>query len=168
MRVTLKDFSKNDLPHLAHAFGGAPWHKPSSLFEKYLEEQVHQERFMWVIFADDQIAGYVTLKWRSDYPPFRAQNIPEIMDLNVLLSFRNQGLGSRLLKRAEDTARKKSPRVGLGVGLYADYGRAQQLYVKKRYVPDGRGVTYRYQTVSPGDSFPLDDDLVLWFTKELK
>jgi len=35
------------------------------------------------------------------------------------------------------------------------------------YLPDGYGVTYNYQSVIPGDSAPLDDDLVLWFTKNI-
>jgi hypothetical protein len=34
-------------------------------------------------------------------------------------------------------------RVGLGVELCADYGPAQMLYIKKGYIPDGNGVTYK-------------------------
>ena len=68
---------------------------------------------------------------------------------------------------AEQLAATQSPIVGLGVGLYNDYGSAQKLYIKKGYIPDGYGVTYNYQAVIPGDSAPIDDDLVLWFTKDI-
>ena len=42
----------------------------------------------------------------------------------------------------------------IGVGLYNDYGRAQKLYVHLGYVPDGHGVTYAYQSIVPGESYP--------------
>jgi hypothetical protein len=76
-----------------------------------------------------------------------------------------------LLDIAEKEAATKSEVVGIGVGLYAGedggYGSAQRLYVKRGYIPDGKGVTYNYQHTIPGNSYPLDDDLVLWFTKKL-
>jgi len=55
--------------------------------------------------------------------------------------------------------------IGIGVGLYKDYGCAQKLYVHLGYVPDGYGVTYKYQPVVPGNSYPVDDDLVIWLKK---
>ncbi|WP_250295224.1 GNAT family N-acetyltransferase [Wolbachia endosymbiont of Oedothorax gibbosus] len=109
-----------------------------------------------------------TIKWRSKYKPFHDKGIPEIMDLNVLPLMRNRSVGSTLLGVAEKEAAKKSDIVGLGVGLYADYGAAQKLYVKRGYVPDGLGVTYKYKDIKPGAKVDLDDDLVLWFMKNLK
>ena len=111
------------------------------------------------------LAGYVTLKWESHYLPFKKQVIPEIVDLNVLPAFRNQGIGSKLLDEAERSAFERSSIVGIGVGLYPDYGSAQRLYVKRGYIPDGRGVTYKYQPIPPGETVCLDDDLIFWFTK---
>ena len=87
------------------------------------------------------------------------------MDLNVLPAFRKAGVASTLLNYAEEAAFKKSDIIGIGVGLYPDYGAAQRLYVKRAYFPNGLGVTYNYQPVTPGKQYPLDDDLVLWFTK---
>ena len=57
--------------------------------------------------------------------------------------------------------------VGIGVGLYADYGAAQKLYASRGYKPDGHGVTYSHKAVAPGTSVLLDDDLVLWMRKSL-
>ena len=119
----------------------------------------------------DEFAGYVTLKWQSEYPSFKEQNIPEIMDLNVLPAYRKMRVGSLLLDIAEKEAATKSEVVGIGVGLYVGdeggYGAAQRLYVKRGYIPDGKGVTYNYELTVPGNSYLLDDDFVLWFTKKL-
>lgn len=117
--------------------------------------------------AGEKFAGYVTLKWQSDYKIFADDNIPEISDLNVLPSFRKKGIGSALIEKCETYAVKRSNIVGIGVGLYPDYGAAQRLYIKRGYIPDGHGATYNYEYVTPGKEYPLDDDLVLWFTKKL-
>ncbi|WP_338011276.1 GNAT family N-acetyltransferase [Legionella cincinnatiensis] len=170
--MVIKSLELIDIPILVDAFQKANWQKPASLFETYYQEQQHSERVIWLAYFQDQIAGYVTLKWMSHYEPFAHQKIPEIMDLNVLPSFRKQGVGSALLKVAEEKAALYHDVVGLGVGLYAGfdggYGQAQQLYVKRGYYPDGLGVTYGYKQTVPGEVYPLDDDLILWFTKKLK
>ena len=156
---------------MSEAFSQIGWNKSVSLFEEYLKEAEKAERLVWIGSVDDQFAGYVTLKWSSSYSSFKEQNIPEIMDLNVLPSFRKIGIGSLLLDTAEKEAGTRSEVVGIGVGLYAGedggYGAAQRLYVKRGYIPDGKGVTYNYQPTIPGNSYPLDDDLVLWFTRRL-
>ena len=118
-------------------------------------------------YLNDDVAGFVTLKWDSDYPPFAAKKIPEIKDLNVVPLFRNKGIGNALLDMAEAEALKRSPIIGIGVGLYADYGPAQKIYIKRGYKPDGRGMTYDHKPVVPGAAYPIDDDLILWMTKLL-
>jgi GNAT superfamily N-acetyltransferase len=170
-KIQLLSLREQDIPTIVSAFGQIGWNKPASIFEGYLKEIALGERLVWAVFLHDQFAGYVTLKWQSQYPPFKEQTIPEIMDLNVLPSFRKMGIGSLLLDTAENEAATKSEFVGIGVGLYAGedggYGAAQRLYVKRGYMPDGKGVTYNYQITIPGNSYPLDDDLVLWLTKKL-
>lgn len=89
------------------------------------------------------------------------------MDLNVLPPFRNQGIGSMLMDVAENRASESSKIVGIGVGLYDGYGQAQRLYVKRGYIPDGLGPTYKYQKLEYGQKVLVDDDLVLWFEKML-
>lgn len=157
--------SRDDIPHIVSAFMDIDWNKPTSLYQKYLKEQENDQRCVWVAFKDNDFAGYVTLKWHSDYLPFREQNIPEISDLNVLPKFRKLGFASALLDCAETETLKKSPIVGIGVGLSSDYGDAQKLYVKRDYIPDGLGITHNYHPVKFGDTVHLDDDLVLWFKK---
>ncbi|HRD70409.1 MAG TPA: GNAT family N-acetyltransferase [Legionella sp.] len=168
--ITIRTFELADIPQLVEAFQKANWEKPTSLFETYYQEQQNAERRIWVAFFKDQIAGYVTLKWTSLYEPFAQQKIPEIMDLNVLPSFRKQGIGSVLLTIAEGEAARKHEVIGIGVGLYGGpdggYGYAQRLYVKRGYCPNGLGPTYNYEPTVPGQAYALDDDLILWFTKD--
>ncbi len=172
MSVLVRPLTETDIPQIVEAFYTIHWDKPASLFKRYLQEQESGERLVWLALKQELPAGYITLKWQSLYPPFHDQNIPEIVDLNVLPPFRRCGIGSLLLDKAETEAATQSDQVGIGVGLYAGedggYGAAQRLYVKRGYVPDGRGVTYHYQPTVPGKSYPLDDDLVLWLTKELR
>ncbi|MFN7611109.1 MAG: GNAT family N-acetyltransferase, partial [bacterium] len=92
---------------LSEAFNHNGWNKPPSLFERYLEEQVADERLVWVAYVDDECAGYVTLKWQSHYSSFQELSIPEIMDLNVLPSYRKMGVGSLLMDCAEKIAATK-------------------------------------------------------------
>ncbi|KTC82630.1 GNAT family acetyltransferase [Legionella cherrii] len=170
--IVIKTLELSDIPILVDAFQKANWQKPASLFKTYYQEQQNSERVIWLAYFQDQIAGYVTLKWISQYEPFAQQKIPEIMDLNVLPSFRKRGIGSALLSVAEEQAANRRDRVGIGVGLYGGsdggYGQAQRLYVNRSYIPDGSGVTYNYKPTVPGQTYPLDDDLILWFTKDLK
>ena len=42
------------------------------------------------------------------------------------------------------------------------------MYVLRGYVPDAKGITDRNEYVKGGKQVVADDDLVLWFTKELK
>ncbi len=171
-QIQIRYLIEKDIAVISEACNEIGWNKPASLFEAYLKEQEAGERIVWVAHIQDKFACYVTLKWQSQYPSFKAQNIPEIMDLNVLPHFRKMGIGSMLLDTAEKEAATKSQIIRIGDGLYAGedggYGAVQRLYVKRGYIPDGKGVTYNYEPTIPGNSYPLDDDLVLWFMKKLK
>jgi len=165
--VEFRMLLKEDIPKIVSAFAEIGWDKPASLYQTYLEEQEKRLRCVWIAFKEGTFAGYVTLKWQSEYLPFKAKDIPEISDLNVLPELRKQKIASQLLDLAESEARKKGPTIGIGVGLSFDYGNAQRLYIRRGYVPDRLGVTYGYKPVAPGGTVPVDDDLVLWFTKRL-
>jgi len=162
----IRELTDSDVDQLVSRFKSQRLEKPKSTFETYLAEQKSGERVCWVAYDRSNCAGYITLKWQSQYRPFQENNIPEIMDLNVLPLFRNKGIGSQLLDVAEKEAAERSSTIGIGVGLYKDYGAAQRLYVKRGYIPDGEGITCDYSFPKPGDTVRLDDDLVLWFTKK--
>ena len=164
--IKIRAIHESDISMIVSEFERFQWPKPASTFETYCKEQNQQERLTWLAFYQGDFAGYVTLKWNSFYQPFELAKTPEIMDLNVLPPYQKKGIGSTLLDLAESEASKKSKVVGIGVGLYSGYGNAQKLYIARGYQPDGLGVTYDYKPVEPCNIVCLDDDLVLWFTKQ--
>lgn len=143
------------------------WNKPEDQYQRYLQEQLAGTRTCFVATVGRQFAGYLTVNWRPAYAGFADLNIPEIQDLNVLAKFRRKHIASRLLDRAEEEASRRSVVVGIGVGLHPGYNAAQQLYIRRGYIPDGRGITYRNQFVDESAQVRLDDDLVMHFTKSL-
>ena len=165
--LTIKLLKKGDINTIVNAFATSNWTtKPASTFENYFLEQKLQERIIWLAYHNNVFAGYVTLLWKSEYPYFQESNIPEIKDLNVLPNFRNKGIASALLDIAEKKAQTRFDKIGISVGLYSDYGSAQRLYVKRGYVPDGKGITYDNKNIPLGEMVRLDDDLILWMVKK--
>jgi len=156
-----------DIAPIAQAFAVLGWNKPAAQYERYLAEQKAGTRVCLVAFVENDFAGYVNVLWQPDYEPFRTAGIPEVADFNVLPSYRRRKIGTRLMAEAEATIAQQSTLAGIGVGLYPDYGAAQQLYVLRGYVPDGRGVTYNTRVLQPMESTVNDDNLVLYFTKQL-
>ena len=167
MSFVIRELQPHDVQIMADAFQTIGWEnsKPLSLFERYLSEQLDGRRHLFLAFDGDQFCGYVTVKWVPSYEPFKTNHIPEVQDFNVLPDFRRRGIGSALMDAAEQLVAQKFPVIGIGVGMYPGYGSAQRLYVKRGYVPDGRGITYNGQVVAPMASVVNDDGLVLYFTK---
>ena len=157
-----------DPPVLSAAFAEAGSVKPAATFERYLSDQRAGTRACLVATLDAQLAGYVTLNWTPHYPALAAAGIPEIQDLNVLPAFRRRGIATRLLDRAEALAGARSDFVGIAVGLHPGYNAAQCLYVRRGYIPDGSGVTYRNRYVPEGAQVVLDDDLLLHLTLRVR
>ena len=69
---------------------------------------------------------------------------------------------------AEALVSERSDTAGIGVGLYPDCGPAQQLYVLRGYIPDGRGVVWRGRSAQSGESVSVDGHLALYFTRKLR
>lgn len=169
INLKIVSLQKDHISQIVATFTAIGWHKPASIYEQYLQEQALNTRKVWLAFQEEHFVGYVTLNLESLYLPFREQNIPEIMDLNVLPEYRQHGVGFYLLDIAEIWAFDIGyETVGLGVGLHKDYGAAQRLYIKHGYIPDGLGVTYNYVPTAYEESVKTDDDLVLWLTKTQK
>jgi GNAT superfamily N-acetyltransferase len=167
-KPSIRLLESGDIPQIAKAFEKLGWHKPASQYERYLIEQAFDVRDVYVAIVENQFAGYLTICWNSTYPPFQEAEIPEIVDFNVLPKFRRQGIGTALMDKAEGEIAKVSRVAGIGVGMNADYGPAQRLYVLRGYIPDGRGLHHKDHFAKHGEQIIVDDDLALFFTKELK
>jgi GNAT superfamily N-acetyltransferase len=166
MGITIKLLKAQEIQHITSAFANTVWKDISSILERYLAEQDKGTRVVLLAYLDEDFAGYVTIKWQSGYPPFVEKGIPEINDLRVIPAFRRRGIASALVDEAEKRIFEESPVAGIGVGMYADYGVAQRMYVLRGYVPDGLGLFYKGRHVRPGQEVQIDDDLILYFIKE--
>lgn len=165
--VQLRRLEAGDVDPIVAAFDSLGWDKPRRQYERYLAEQAEGRRVVLVAVEGRRILGYGTVVWESGYPPFRADGVPEIQDLNVFPEFRRRGVATLLLDEAERLVGERSPVVGIGFGLYADYGTAQRLYVRRGYVPDGHGISYRSRPVLGGETVKVDDHLALYLRKRL-
>jgi len=168
--LKIDHLQSKDLHEIVERFS-FPWTSSEATkakWETYFAEQKSDERVVCLARWQGQLIGYGSLLKNSKYPSFKSSGIPEIHDVWISEEHRGHGFGKQLICHLERIAQKESyPSVGLGVGLYKDYGRAQRLYTQLGYVPDGLGVTYKYNPVVPGDSYPVDDDLVIWLKKDL-
>jgi GNAT superfamily N-acetyltransferase len=165
--LAIRPLRAEDCGLISSAFAAQGWDKPLAQYARYWQEQCEGARLVLVAAHGGEFRGYVTIVWESAYAPFREAAIPEIVDLNVLIAHQRQGVGSALLEAAEQQIALRSPRVGIGFGLTADYGAAQVLYVRRGYVPDGRGAYSHDQPLRYGDHAAVDDGLVLYLVKQL-
>lgn len=169
-RLLFRKLQKDDIEKIVSTFS-FPWTTPESTLQKWLnyyEEQERHQRTVCVLEQDASFIGYGSLLYFSKYPPFKSAHIPEIHDVWITEERRGKGFGALLIGHLENLARKENYQtIGIGVGLYQDYGPAQKLYVQLGYRPDGAGITYHGMPVVPGTSYPVDDDLILWLTKRL-
>lgn len=143
------------------------WYCKGDYFHKCLEENLEGKRITLMAFYEEALAGCCHLLYNSEYPNFRNDNIPEINDLNVFPEYRRRKIASRVFDELEMIASKTSRYIGLGVGLYVDYGNAQKMYGKRGYVMDGKGMTYKNNQVQAGQPVMVDDDLLIYLVKEL-
>ena len=60
------------------------------LYEEYYEEQEKGQRIVLLAYYIGTFAGHVCIVWKSDYPLFAEQHIPEISDLIVRSDLRRR------------------------------------------------------------------------------
>jgi len=117
---------------------------------------------------DQTIVGLVTVRWKSNNPALADHNIPLVHQLTVVPGYRRRGIGSALMSAAEALAARRGHRaLGITVGLFDEYGPAQRLYVRRGYVPDGRGVCRALTPLREGENVTIDHSLIIWLIKEL-
>jgi GNAT superfamily N-acetyltransferase len=168
MTLNIRYLREDDALVISLAFSRIGWSKPVSQYKAYYRQQEANQSTVLIAEIDDQFAGYLKIAWKPEYVLFEERNIPEIQDLNVLPEFRRRGVASALMDDAEVMIARTSPEVGIGVGLHPGYNVAQRMYVRRGYVPDGRGVMWRGKFITEGQNIIADDDLVLHLTKKLE
>ncbi|MDE6846508.1 MAG: GNAT family N-acetyltransferase [Lachnospiraceae bacterium] len=143
------------------------WEATVDKYEKRLQDQKEGRAIALTAEYQGKIAGYINVYPNSAWGAFANKGYPEVVDFGVLEKYRRHGIGSKLMDVAEQIAAEYSDKVYLGVGLHSGYGSAQRMYVKRGYIPDGSGVWYGEKVCEPYAACCNDDDLVLYFSKEL-
>lgn len=72
-----------------------------------------------------------------------------------------------LLDLAESISKQHSDKLYLDICLNSDYGPDQQLYAKRDYIPDGKGVYYEKKICETDAVCKNNDELTLCLVKEL-
>ncbi len=165
--IDIRQATEQDLDVLYGLIDILGFHKEEGYFERCLKEQNAKKRQVFIAKCGED-AGYGMLNWAPQYALYNRLDIPEIQDLNVIPDMRQQGIATAIINHCEDIARNEDcEHIGISVGLYPDYGPAQRLYAKLGYMPDGNGVSYDRQPVSPAEIRPVDDNLCLMMVKDL-
>lgn len=145
------------------------WHPEISKYLTRLKDMEEGNCIALTAEFKGEPAGYVNVYFDGKGGIFGKKGIPEIVDFGVLEKYRRRGIGSVLMDTAEQIAKERSDVVYLAVGLHGGYGSAQRMYVKRGYLPDGTGAWYGNKPCEPyEDTYPLDDDLVLYLSKKLR
>lgn len=159
--------SQEQLMSWKEAFEANNKKRSDEYYVRCLHENIQGIRVTLLAIADKKVAGICHLMYESGYPYFNNLDIPEINALDVFPEYRRHGIATKLIEALEEIAQKKYKQIGIGVGLFRDYGPAQRMYYKRGYMPDGNGIVYDGKEVAPGEMVRVDDDLNLFFIKEL-
>ena len=115
----------------------------------YLADHAEPAGASLIAVHGDDVAGYAAILWESNFHGFRDRGIPLVHQLAVAGPFRRQGVATLLMDAAEQLACERGvTTLGITVGLFDEYGPAQR--------PLGKGM-----------QVTMDDDLIMWLTKEL-
>jgi GNAT superfamily N-acetyltransferase len=135
---------------------------------RFWQEMLDGKRHIVTAWQNGDFAGHITLQLHSEYPPFRKQNIPEIVDVWVQPQFRRKGIAQQLLDVVIEAAKKRHAKaIGMGVGVTRDYGAAHLLYSKNGFAPDGTGLWVQGTQAKENEKITLDPDVILMWVKIL-
>lgn len=134
---------------------------------KYLADHADPEGASHIAMGGSDVIGYVGILWESSYAGFRRRGIPLVHQITVAGPFRRRGVATLLMDAAEQVVRDRGiTTLGITAGLFDEYGPAQRLYGRRGYIPDGRGACRGQRPLSKGMHVTMDDDLIIWLTKE--
>jgi GNAT superfamily N-acetyltransferase len=129
-------------------------------YERRLSEQDRSLAVQLVAWVDQVAvgAGMLVLPGNEEWSESAyRETCPEIRDLGVGAAWRRRGIGRALIDGLEDEARATgATRIGLGVGLDADYQAARSLYERLGYrFAHGPFVNAASLERDDGTSFPV-------------
>ncbi len=166
-QIRIRDLEEADAEKIAAAERAQGWEASADKYHIRLKDAKAGRAVALAAEYEGETAGYINIYCNCTGGPFAGSGLPEIVDFGVLQKYRQHGIGTKLMDAAEEIAGRYADTVCLGVGLHQGYGSAQRMYVKRGYVPDGSGVWYAGRICEPYSACCNDDDLVLYFSKNL-
>lgn len=166
--IVIRDLRQDDAQILTEEENAQGWQTDIEKFETRLTHQKDGKAISMVAEFKGNVAGYINVYPNSEWGAFASQGYPELIDFGVLMKYRKNGIGSKLMDVAEQIAAKYADIVYLGVGMHYGYGSAQRMYVKRGYIPHGSGVWYGDGVCEQYADCCNDDELVLYLSKELR
>jgi GNAT superfamily N-acetyltransferase len=135
---------------------------------RYLADHAEPDGASLIATDGPAVIGYLAIVWESNYAGFRSRGIPLVHQIAVAGPFRRRGVATLLMDAAEELVRDRGiATLGITVGLFDEYGPAQRLYGRRCYIPDGRGGCRGQRPLRKGMQVTMDDDLIIWLTKDL-
>lgn len=164
--IDIRTMDNNDISRICRATNDES-EETVAYFRNQLVNQEKQDCIALIALYKGEIAGYVFLYYKCKWGGLGNCNIPGVVDLFVLEKFRKRGIATSLMDVVEGEAKKYSNKVYLDVCLNSEYGPAQRLYIKRGYIPDGKGVYYEERVCETNADCKNDDELTLCLVKEL-
>jgi GNAT superfamily N-acetyltransferase len=135
---------------------------------RYLADHAEPDGASLIATGGSDVIGHAAIVWESNYAGFRSRGIPLVHQIVVAGPLRRRGVATLLMDAAEQLARHRGiSTLGITVGLFDEYGPAQRLYGRRGYIPDGRGACQGQRPLRKGTQLTMDDDLIIWLTKDL-
>ncbi len=164
--IEIRTMNDKDIPFICQAENDES-EKNRIYLKNQLANQEKQECSALLALYCGEVAGYVFVYYKCKWGGLGNCNIPGIVDLLVFKPYRQKGVATALMDMAEKLAKKYSNRIYLDVCLNSEYGPAQRLYVKRGYIPDGKGVYYEEKVCDINAECKNNDELTLCLVKKL-
>ncbi len=164
--IDVRIMSCDDIPFICKADNDES-EKNIAYLTNQLANQEKQECSALLALYNGKIAGHVFLYYKCRWGGLANSDLPCVIDLKVFEKYRKNGIATALMDAAEKIAKKHNDKIYLDVCLNSEYGPAQRLYVKRGYVPDGKGAYYEEKVCETNAICKNDSELTLCLIKEL-
>lgn len=165
--IEIRPIQEYEIPALCEAEGDKS-EENFQYYQRYLTWQNEGECTFLIALLNGEIAGYVFVLYQDRWGSMADARQPGLADLNVFPWHRRCGVGNALLEKAEEIAAQHGDTLHLDVHMTAHAGQAHRLYFRRGYMPDGRGVYYKYKQYDAALGTVDPEDLTLLLIKELK
>ncbi len=164
--IDIRIMDYDDIPSICRENGDESEENIAYL-KRQLDNQKENECTALLALYNGTAAGYVFLYHKCRWGGLAGHNIPGVVDLIVFKKYRRKKIATMLLDEAENIAKQYCNKIYLDVCLNSDYGPAQRFYIKRGYIPNGKGVYYKEKICETNAVCRNDDELALCLVKKL-